>query len=189
VLVPQSFIDYGNKTFQVGGGKEPPSRLIVKAGDPSDKQFVQYLQEHGYSTNAEQLRWSKLRAIVDVVSAATGILALLLMGIGMLVFVLFIELTIAKAQEAISLLLQIGYSPKAISGFMMGRFLPLVFLTLVIAKLIAVGTQIGISVWAEKMLLSLPMLPGWPVWAVLVISGILLFAMVINSIRRSIKNT
>jgi hypothetical protein len=188
VLVPQAFIDYGNKTF-VSGTENPPSRLIIKAGDPSDGKFVQYLQEHNYSTNSEQLRWSKLRAIVEIVSAATGVLAVLLMGIGALVFILFIELTVAKAQQSLALLLQIGYSPKVLSRFMMSRFLPLVFITLVIAKLIAVAVQISISIWAAKMLLTLPMLPGWPVWGALIISGGLLFALVSNSIVKAIRNT
>ncbi len=83
VLAPQSFIDYGNKKW----GKQDITEALSldnteNQGDPSDTKFASYLQQHDYNTNSENLRWSKIRAIVEVrVSSATGVLALLLMGI------------------------------------------------------------------------------------------------------------
>jgi hypothetical protein len=187
VLVPQSFIDYGNKVYG-RGAVSVPSRLIVKAKDPSDKSFVQYLQQRDYTTNAEQLRWSKLRAIVEVVSGATGVLAILLMGIGTLVFILFIELTIARAQHSITLLLQIGYGPRYLSRFMIKRFLPLVLVTAIISMVLAAIAQAVSSVAIKDMNLQLSFFPGWPVWVALLVSTLILFALVGNSISRAIKN-
>ena len=187
VLVPQSFIDYGNKVYG-RGAVSVPSRLIVKAKDPSDKAFVQFLQQRDYVTNMEQLRWSKLRAVVDVVSAATGILAILLMGVGTLVFILFIELTITRAQHSISLLLQIGYSPRYITRFMVKRFLPLVLATSIVSVILAGVAQAISAVQVKSLNLDLPSFPGWPVWVALLISTLILFALVSNSINRAIKS-
>jgi len=186
VLVPDSFIVFNNRVF-APGAMTLPSRLIVKAKDPSDKAFVEYLSKNDYVTNNEQLRWSKLRSVVEVVSGATGILAILLMAVGALVFILFIELTIAKAQHSITLLLQIGYGPDFLSRFMMKRFFPLLIITALLSMCVAVGAQYYASVWIKTMHLSLPSLPGWPVWAALVVSTVILLGLVASSIIRSIK--
>jgi hypothetical protein len=128
-----------------------------------------------------------VRAIVEIVAAATGILALMLMGIGTLVFILFIELTIAKAQNSLTLLLQIGYSPKFISGFMSRRFVPMVLITVIVSMAAAIIAQVVAATIAAKQGLKLPFIPGWPVWAALVVSVLLLLVLVTGSISRAIK--
>ena len=187
VLAPQSFIDYGNKRYGKPGIEEAPSQVILKTKDPSDTKFGDFLQQHNYTTNSQNLRWSRIRAIVEVVTSATGILALLLMGIGTLVFILFIELTIARAQASLTLLLQIGYGPHYLSRFMINRFLPLVLGTVVAAMIV---TIIGQAVTAGKVKaqgLVLPLVPGWPVWVALLISTAILVVLVSKSISGAIK--
>lgn len=188
VLVPDSFMAYGNRVWGHNAYSEP-TRLIVKVKDPSSKAFIQYLQTNDYTTNAEQLRWSKLRAIVEVVTGATGLLAVLLMALGALVFILFIELTIAKAQQSITLLLQIGYAPGYLSRFMIKRFFPLLLATAVASMAIAALVQTGIAGWIKTMHLVLPEYPGWPVYAALAVSTLILLALVATSIVRAIRNT
>jgi len=187
VLAPKSFIDYGNQKFGKAGVAEAPSQLIIKAKDPSDTKFGDYLVRHDYTTNSQNLRWSKIRAIVEVVTTATGILALLLMGIGTLVFILFIELTIARAQHALTLLLQIGYGPHYLSRFMIQRFLPIVLGTVIFSMAITIAGQAAASIAAQGQGLVLPMFPGWPVWAALVISTGILVLLVTKSISGAIK--
>ena len=187
VLAPQSFIDYGNKQYGKPGAATAPSQLILKAKDPSDIKFGNYLQQHDYATNSQNLRWSKMRAIVETVASATGVLALLLMGIGTLVFVLFIELTIAHAQQSLTLLLQVGYSPHYLSRFMIKRFLPMVLGTAVVSMAITIAAQLFASVNVKAQGLVLPSLPGWPVWAALVVSTGILTVLVTRSISGAIK--
>lgn len=188
VLVPETFLEYGNEKYApavtVG-----PSRLIVKAKDPSHPEFVSYLEQRDYTTNAEQLRWNKLRSVVQVVAAATGILAILLMGIATIVFVLFIELTIAKAQASIRLLLEIGYSPKFLSGVLLRKFIPLAMAALLDAMLIVVVVQYIAHRKLGEMKLHIASLPGWPVWAAFGVSTVLLLLFIVSSIKRSISRT
>ena len=187
VLAPQSFIDYGNKMYGKPGAPTAPSQLILKAKDPSDIKFVNYLKGHDYATNSQNLRWSKMRAIVEVVTSATGVLALLLMGIGTLVFILFIELTIAHAQHSLTLLLQIGYSPHYLSRFMIKRFLPMVFGTVIVSMVITIIAQAVTADVVKSQGLELPLMPGWPVFAALIMSTGILAVLVTRSISGAIK--
>jgi hypothetical protein len=109
------------------------------------------------------------------------------MGIGTLVFILFIELTIAKAQQSLVLLLQIGYSPRFVSGFMIRRFIPMVIVTVVVSMIITAVAQAIVANTIQSQGLALPTVPGWPVWAALVISCLILILLVSTSIRSAIK--
>lgn len=188
VLVPESFIHYGNRRH-AGGASAAPSRLIIRTKDPSDAAFALFLKERNYTTNAEQLRWNRVRAIVQAVSGATGVLALLLIGIGALVFVLFIELTMAKAQESVRLLLQIGYSPRMLRGFLGRKFLPLVLGAAGAAGVLAVLAQIGAAVSLRGMDLEVAWVPGWPVWGCLVLAAALLALLMQRAIGHALMKT
>lgn len=187
VLAPQSFIDYGNQKFGKPTTTPEISQLVIKVKDPSDTKFADYLKNHDYTTNSQNLRWSRIRAIVEVVTSATGVLALLLMGIGTLVFILFIELTIAKAQNSLTLLLQIGYSPRFVSSFMIRRFLPMVIVTVIISMILTTVGQAVAATAVKSQELVLPYVPGWPVWLALVISTCILVFLVSNSISSAIR--
>lgn len=187
VLAPQSFIEYGNKAFAAQDGPASPSQLILKVKDPSDKTFTDYLQQHGYAANPQNLRWSKMRAIVEAVTGATGILALLLIGISALVFVLFIELTITRAQDSLVLLAQLGYSPRGLRRFMIKHFLPMVCIAMVLSLTICIGVQYAVASKARAGGLSLPSLPGLPVWVAFIACTGLLLLLVMRSVRKAMK--
>jgi hypothetical protein len=186
VLVPQSFIDFGNKQF----GEQNTvnhSRVIIKVGDPSDKDFTSFLKKNKYTTNAEQLRFSKMRSIVEVVSLATGVLALLLMAIGALVFILFIELTMAQAQTSVKLLLQIGYSPRKLIGFLTFKYLPIMLSALLSAVSIAVALQYIASQKLNQLQLHISPFPGLHLWLAAGVSALVLLWQISRSIHNAIK--
>lgn len=187
VLVPQSFIDYGNKRFATSGAAKV-SRVIVKVGDPSNKEFVTFLEQHQYTTNSEQLRFSKMRSVVEVVSGATGALALLLIGIGALVFILFIELTMARAQAAVRLLLQIGYSPKTLSSYLVRKYIPIMLSALLVALLIAVILQFVAAQKLAAIQLQIAAVPGPFVWAAAGLSALVLGWQIRTAIRKALRS-
>jgi len=186
VLVPESFLKYANAKYGENNTVRA-SRLILKTKDPSDKAFEQYLADHSYTTNTEQLRWNKLRAIVETITGATGVLAVLLIGISSLVFILFIELSLAKASEAVKLLLQLGYRPSYLSSFISRRFLPFIISAVLIGLVIAVLLQYGCHIWVQKMDLQLSVLPGWPIWAAALLALLVLIAQMKKTIRQAIS--
>jgi hypothetical protein len=186
VLVPQSFIKYGNELFAPGSIIEP-SRLIVKAKDPSDSKFINYLKEKGYTTNNELLKWNKLRSVVEIVASSTGVLALVIMSISILVLILFIELTIAKAASSLSLLLAIGYSPRYLRKFMTRQFLPLALGAISLSLVTVLVIQVLIAQKVKNLNLILPLMPGWPVWLAFSISCLLVLFTVKRAINTSIQ--
>lgn len=186
VLVPQSFIDYGNKHFSPNS-KGSISRVIVKVADPSNKAFTQFLEQHHFSTNAEQLRFSKMRSIVEAVSGGTGLIAILLLLVSSLVFVLFIELTLAKAGASVKLLLQIGYSPSALSRFLAARYLPLLLSAVFLAGLLVIILKQMVVARLEQLNLSVSAWPGAITWLSLLLCLLLLIAQMFRSVRRSLR--
>lgn len=123
ILIPQSFMDWANKTY--GYDQSPaPNRVVVKVKDPSDPALVKYLDDKGWKTNAEKTRFSRMRRIVNVVVAVTGGIGLVLLLFGLLVFSLFIQLTIASCKTDIELLQTLGTSPKQLQSFLTRQFLP-----------------------------------------------------------------
>jgi cell division protein FtsX len=72
----------------------------------------------------EKTRFSRIRKIVNGVVAVTGSIGLVLLLFGLLVFSLFIQLTIASCKTDIELLQTLGTSPKQLERFLLKQFLP-----------------------------------------------------------------
>ena len=186
VLVPQSFMTYANKRF-APNVQVAPSRIIIKVGDPSNDQLDAFLKAHSYTTNAQQMLMNKLRGIIQVVIGALGVLAVLLLAVSLMVFVLFIELTIAKAQQSVQLLQELGYSPKVLGNFMYGRFVPVLLSAMLIAVITAAAAQIGMAVGGKELHLTLSYIPGWPVWAAAGACVVLLLLQVRGAVGKALR--
>jgi hypothetical protein len=185
VLVPESFVQHANGSQ----GPTTVSRLIVKVADPSSTAFANYLDVHGYVTNSELMRWSKVREIVQVVAGITGGLALLLLGVSLLVFVLFVELTIARARHSVQLLQEIGYSPATLRAYLSARFLPLVMIAIFSALAVAIIAQVAAHYLGIPSGLHFAIIPGWPMWLCLLIVCILLLLQMRGAIARAIRHS
>lgn len=186
VLVPQSFIDYGNKHFAPNSAVKI-SRLIVKAGDPSDVAFARFLESHHFSANAEQLRFSKMRSIVQAVSGGTGVIAILLLLVSSVVFILFIELTLARAEASVRLLLQIGYSPVRLSRFLARHYAPMMLSAVLLALGICTALKFIAVRQLEALNLTLSALPGLMTWIACTLCLLLLSAQMLRSIRQALQ--
>lgn len=124
MLVPQSFMDWANKRFAPTTEKNRPSRVIIRTKDPGNPELVHYLQTKGLVTDADKTRFSRYRKIVDFVVNISGVTGVFLLAFAMLVFTLFIQLTIASCKEEIALLILLGSSPKQLGIFLMKQFFP-----------------------------------------------------------------
>ncbi len=123
LLVPQEFMDWANRKM-AGTGEAKPSRVIIRTADPGNPALVQYLRESGLSTDADKTRFSRYRQVVDVVVNISGITGLVMLLFALLIFTLFIQLTIASCSREIVLLITLGAAPRQLERFLMGRFLP-----------------------------------------------------------------
>ncbi|MEX6686026.1 hypothetical protein QTN47_00885 [Danxiaibacter flavus] len=139
ILVPQSFMDWANSKF----GTEPPaspSRIVIRTKDPGNPELLNYLKEHGLTTDADKTRFSKYRQIVNIVVNISWITGAVMLLFALLIFTLFIQLTIASCKDEIALLITLGAAPKQLKTFLIKQFFPpniiIVFVTLAIIALL-----------------------------------------------------
>ncbi len=124
MLVPQSFMEWANKRFANSQGTNASSRVVIRTKDPGNPMLVSYLKEKGLTTDADKTRFSRYRQVVDFVVNISGITGILLLAFALLIFTLFIQLTIASCKDEIALLVLMGSSPKQLKRFLMRRFYP-----------------------------------------------------------------
>lgn len=182
VLVPQNFMMAMNQRHG-GGASSQPSRLILQVKDPSDRTFIQYLEEKNYTTNADQLRWNRVRTVVQAIVGAVGFLALVVIGMSVLAFILFIEISIQRAANNIRLLLQIGYQPKMLQQVLYRYFIRWILSAILAAGIIALATHLALAFWLQQMGLLLPFAMIWPIGLCVLIMALLLAFL----LRRAIK--
>ena len=173
VLVPQNFMEdmnqhYGNQS------KGKPSRLILKVKDPSAAQFVKFLEDKGYTVNQEQLRWNKIRTAVQAIVTSVGAVALIVVGISVLSFVLFIEITVQRAAGHISLMMQLGYAPGTLRKIIFRFFLPWLSSAILIAGGLCLILHIVMVRWLAAMELIIPYNTILPVAIFIVVMLVLL---------------
>ena len=123
VLVPQSFMNWANEKF--GNNKTTnPGRVVIRTKDPGNPALVQFLKDNGLTTDADKTRFSKYRQIVNVIVNVSWVSGAIMLLFALLVFTLFIQLTIASCKDEIQLLITLGSSPKQLQSFLMKQFFP-----------------------------------------------------------------
>ena len=123
VLVPQNFMDWANKNYGSNASGKP-SRVVIRTKDPGNPALVSYLKQNGLTTDADKTRFSKYRQIVNAVVRVSWVTGAVMLLFALLIFTLFIQLTIASCKEEIQLLITLGAAPKQLQGFLMKRFFP-----------------------------------------------------------------
>jgi hypothetical protein len=123
LLVPEEFMEWGNK--QAGKTQDiKPSRVIIKTKDPGNPELVKYLEQKALATDADKTRFSRYRQVVEIVVSIAWITGAIMFVFAMLIFTLFIELTIASCKEEIVLLVTLGASPGQLRRFLIRQFFP-----------------------------------------------------------------
>ncbi len=149
VLVPEDFMAFANRNF----GDQPDagtSRILLKVGNPYDRQLTDFLEEKGYELSSGRLIGGKLGSILNGTIAALAGIGFLLMILSVIVFILNYQLIISKSVADIRLLRQIGYRPTDIAKILRGSLLRLlgsVFFAVIVAL---VFIRIGVVNWLEK---------------------------------------
>lgn len=123
VLVPQQFMDWANAKFGTTENVKP-SRVVIKTKDAGNPELVAYLKQHGLTTDADKTRFSKYRQIVGMVVDISWLTGAVMLLFALLIFTLFIQLTIASCKEEIALLITLGAAPKQLYHFLMKQFFP-----------------------------------------------------------------
>ncbi len=186
VLVPRSFMEEMNRKY--GHKATPdPSRLVLKVQDPSDKAFVNFLKSKNYTTNEEQLRWNRVRTIVQAIVSAVGGVALIVVGMAVLSFILFVEITVQRAAGHIRLMKQLGYAPRMLRGILNRFFLPWISSAVVVASLITFGIQCFMVQWLNTMDLQIHMADAWIIGALMLLMLLVLTLLLLRSSKNMLR--
>lgn len=161
ILVPQSFMDWANSRYGTGLPANT-SRVVIRTRDAGNPALTTYLRTHGLTTDADKTRFSKYRQIVDTVVNISGATGIVMLAFALLVFSLFIQLTIASCKEEIVLLVTIGAAPAQLYRFLMRQFFPPNIVIVAVALAVITGLQWWLAGFLRDKNMMLPSLIGWP---------------------------
>lgn len=114
ILVPQSFIDWSNNTFEPGK-LEDPSRIILEVSNPTDSRIAQFMQQKGYDVEDNKLDAGKTTYFLKVVVSMVMLVGALVSILSFYILMLSIYLLVQKNTQKLENLLLIGYSPGRVS--------------------------------------------------------------------------
>lgn len=182
ILVPQTFMEWANKSF-APGKEAQPSRLIVEVKNPTDTAISNYFQQNRYETEGDSLDAGKttyfLRLITGIVMGVGLFISILSFYILMLSIFLLLQKNTVKLEN----LLLIGYSPNRVA-------LPYNILTVSLNLLVLVLSVGGVA-WLRSYYIEIvstlfpqletgSLLPCWSIGCVLFLVVSLLNIMMIH---------
>jgi cell division protein FtsX len=189
VLVPQNFLEMANKQFGIQQGELKPSRVVIKTKDPGNPELVKYLKNNGLVTDPDKTRFSQYRQIVTMVVSASWVTGAVMLLFALLVFSLFIQLTIASTKNEINLLITIGTSPKQLHRFLMKQFLPLNVVITLVCLIVVTVLQFVLQAYLQKQNMYVnPIVSPYTIIAAVVIL-VVLWIVNYTTIKKYIKQT
>jgi cell division protein FtsX len=112
---------------------------------------VNYLENNGYTTDADKKRFSKYRTIENTVAGISWATGAIMLAFALLVFTLFIQLTIAACKTEIELLVTLGASPKQLKRFLIKQFFPQNIIIVLVSIAIISLLQYFTAQWLSKL--------------------------------------
>jgi hypothetical protein len=188
VLVPQNFLALANKQFGTQGDVRP-SRVVIRTNDPGNPELVKYLKANDLVTDADKTRFSQYRRIVNTVVNASWLTGAVMLLFALLVFSLFIQLTIASTKNEINLLVTIGASPTQLQRFLMKQFLPANTVITLACLLVIAILQYVLQAFLSKQNMYVS---SWIDWYTVVAAALILVVLwLVNytTIKKYIKET
>jgi len=182
-LVPAAFMDWANNRY--GNGKAAaPSRIVIKTSDPANPALVKFLDDHGYTTNQDKIKYSKTKLIVQTIVSVIGFFGIVLLLFALLVFSMFIQLIIASCKKEIQLLVTLGTAPAQLRRYLLRQFVPLYVVTGIVAVLLVAVLQwvAARALAAHEMVVS-PW-PGIGMWIAAVVVLLLVYFVNNRTIRK-----
>jgi len=114
ILVPNSFLQWGNQNY--GDGKSgKPSRIILHCTDPASPSIVNYIQAQGYEMNEEKLKTSKMNGILQIILTIVAFVGGLIVLLSLLGFMQYNQLLAYRSAYEIQTLHWLGYETFALS--------------------------------------------------------------------------
>lgn len=113
ILVPQSFMEYGNVHFSLG--EEKKITQIMIAGKESEFGLVeQYLTNHGLESKNSQMVVGRLKSIISTLIVVILGISIIAVFVSCLVLIQYLQLLMSRNAYEVRTLIRIGHSPKVV---------------------------------------------------------------------------
>jgi hypothetical protein len=132
ILVPKSFMEYANSTFGSKSAKEP-TQVVLSTDNPYNRNLEKYLSDHELEISRGGLIGGELKTALYLMISLVLLIASIIIGLSLLVFILNFQLLIAQSSWDIKLLLDVGFPYQKITNILSKR---LIFLFLIISTLV-----------------------------------------------------
>jgi len=139
VLVPNSFMEYANKTYGLNQNNNESFRLIIEAKNNELSNVQKYIEDHGYEVNSELLKNGKVANLLQAILSIVAVFGVIMIVISVSSFILYIQLSITRSKFEIETILKLGYSHKKIIqwyAYKIGLILTIVYFINVLLLLI-----------------------------------------------------
>lgn len=114
ILVPQSFISWGNDNFSSSSG-QMPTRLILEIYDPTDAKLTSYLERHNLELDKGDVNAEKTASFLRLLVVIVMIIGLLISVLSFYILMLSIYLLVQKNTTKLENLLLVGYTPSQVA--------------------------------------------------------------------------
>lgn len=186
-LVPASFMNWANQKYGAGQAAGT-TRVIVKTPDPSNPKLVKFLNDNGYTTNLDKLKFSKTRVIVQTIVSVVGFFGLVLLFFALLVFSMFIQLVIAGSKEEIQLLVTLGAAPQQLQRYLLKQFVPLYVIIGIVSLVLVAACQYAASIALSRHQMLVDPWPGVGVLAAIVLIVLLVYLVNWLTVKKYVNN-
>lgn len=147
ILVPHTFMDYGNKFFPT----ETPSKitqLMVGVKEGRFGEFEKIMEKRGLESKESSMIVGKLKSIAGTLFSIVMAISIITVFLAGLVLIQYAQLILSKNAYEITTLLRIGYEPKAIIKVVMNYFMRV----FAVITLLSVATFTGIKYIIDSLL-------------------------------------
>jgi len=132
VIVPKSFLDYGNEFFAISDVKKM-NRIVIGTPNAKNPALSEYIERHSYVTNLEKVRGGKITETMNVLLPVILAVASVIVILSLLTFIQNAQLMLASSEYEIGLLGLLGYKYRDVSGIVMKKFNRLFTLVILLA--------------------------------------------------------
>ncbi|MEO7802763.1 MAG: hypothetical protein ABIR81_12220 [Ginsengibacter sp.] len=161
VIVPQSFIEWGNK-YLAGTNTQNPSRIYIKIKDANDPALLKYLDDHNYRVNKDKTKFGRVKTVLQAVVSLLGFFGILIICLALLLFSFYLKLIIANSRQNLQLMIILGYSPGWLTKIVSRKWIVL-YLIIITAALVCTGV-VHYLFSSNFMQANISFLPDWKVF-------------------------
>lgn len=180
VLVPMSFMEYGNKVF-TEEKKVAPTLLVLQLNQRNYGDFEILMEELNLEIKENELLVVKIQAMLYVVLSVLFVIALIIVLLCGMLIAQFSMLLISESAYELQTLLRIGYHPKQVANYFYHFFLRKLLWVVLVVFLLFIAVKFGLDKNLKDHGLVVDF---WPSWIGILLVVVLAWSIVFWNFKR-----